>query len=162
MQKREFLKAGAGLVLAAAAIDGKGATPGVMTREDYLRYVTLFNANDPAFIEYYAPDVTFEVGTTTMQGATTIRDFYANVKQYIKEEVEVTMFVADEHTVAVEIPTRFECIKDWQDSFWGVPLKKGQVMRIVSWGHYALENGKFTTIKSTRYKVVHDWQYENA
>ena len=103
MHKREFLKAGAGLALAAVSVSGKAATPGVMTREDYLRYVTLFNANDPAFIEYYAPDVVFEVGTTTMQGATTIRDFYANVKQYIKEEVEVTMFVADENTVAPEV-----------------------------------------------------------
>jgi hypothetical protein len=162
MNKREFLQAGAGLALAGLTVDARAATPGVMTREDYLRYVTLFNANDPAFIEYYAPDVTFEVGTTTMQGATTIRDFYANVKQYIKEEVEVTMFLADEHNVAVEIPTRFECFKDWADSFWGVPLKKGQVMRIVSWGHYTLVDGKFTTIKSTRYKIIHDWQFENA
>lgn len=162
MNKREFLQAGAGLALAGVAASGKAATPGVMTREDYLRYVTLFNANDPAFIEYYAPDVVFEVGTTTMQGATTIRDFYANVKTYIKEEVEVTMFVADENTVAVEIPTRFECIKDWADSFWGVPLKQGQVMRIVSWGHYTLVDGKFTTIKSARYKMVHDWQIGNA
>ena len=162
MNKREFLRAGAGLALAGAAIGSKAATPGVMTLDEYKRYVTLFNANDPAFIEYYAPDVTFEVGTTTMQGATTIRDYYANVKQYIKDDVEVTMFVADEHTVAVEIPTRFECIKDWADSFWGVPLKQGQVMRIISWGHYTLTDGKFTTIKSTRYKVVHDWQFEKA
>jgi hypothetical protein len=162
MNKRQFLQAGAGLALAGAAASGRAATPGVMTREDYLRYVALFNANDPAFIEYYAPDVVFEVGTTTMQGATTIRDFYANVKTYIKEEVEVTMFVADENTVAVEIPTRFECIKDWDDSFWGVPLKQGQVMRIISWGHYALTDGKFTSIKSARYKIVHDWRIENA
>ena len=162
MHKREFLRASAALALGGLAANGKAATPGVMTREDYLRYVTLFNANDPGFIEYYAPDVVFEVGTTTMQGATTIRDFYANVKQYIKEEVEVTMFVADEHNVAVEIPTRFECIKDWADSFWGVPLKKGQVMRIISWGHYALTAGKFTSIKSTRYKIIHDWQFDKA
>ena len=163
MNKREFLQAGAGLALAGVAINARAATAGgVMTREEYLRYVTLFNANDPAFIEYYAPDVVFEVGTTTMQGATTIRDFYANVKQYIKEEVEVTMFVADANTVAVEIPTRFECIRDWQDSFWGVPLKQGQVMRIISWGHYTLVDGKFTTIKSARYKLVQDWQFETA
>ena len=44
---------------------------------------------------------------------------------------DLDVFVADEHTVAVEIPTRFECIADWTDSFWGVPLKKGQVMRAV-------------------------------
>ncbi len=74
----------------------------------------LFNVNDPRFIEYYHPDVIFEVGGTTMQGATTIRDFYANVKQYIKEQVDVTTFVADASTIAVEIPTRYKLIHDWQ------------------------------------------------
>ncbi len=163
MNKREFLQAGAGLALTAVAIQGRAAAAsGALTREEYLRYVELFNANDPAFIEYYAPDVLFEVGTTTMQGATTIRDFYANVKQYIKEQVDVTMFVADETTLAVEIPTRFECIKDWDDSFWGVPLKQGQVMRIISWGFYTLADRKFTHIKTARYKMIHDWQMEQA
>ena len=75
-----------------------------------------------------------ELGATQMQGAETIRDFYANVKTYIKEEVTCTEYVANDTTVAVEIPTRFECIRDWEDSFWGVPLKKGQVMRIISFG----------------------------
>jgi hypothetical protein len=36
-----------------------------MTCADYQRYVELFNANDPQFIDYHAPDVTFEVGATT-------------------------------------------------------------------------------------------------
>jgi hypothetical protein len=162
MNKRDFLLGSAGTALLGLAPTGKAAQSGALTRAEYERYVELFNANDPRFIEYYHPDVVFEVGTTTMQGATTIRDFYANVKQYIKEEVTITMFVADEHTVAVEIPTRFECIKDWDDSFWGVPLKQGQVMRIISWGFYAVEDRKFTSIKSMRYKQIHDWQFENA
>jgi hypothetical protein len=74
----------------------------------------------------------------------------------------VTVFVADENTVAVEIPTRFECIADWDNSFWGVPLKKGQVMRIVSFGFYQVEDRKFKHIKSARYKQIHDWQFESA
>jgi hypothetical protein len=162
MKKRDFLVTSAGVGLAGIAIQGGAAASGTMTRDEYRRYLELFNANDPRFIEYYHPDVIFELGATTMQGATTIRDFYANVKQYIKEQVDLTVFVADEHTVAVEIPTRFECIRDWQDSFWGVPLKQGQVMRIISWGFYTLAGGKFTHIKSARYKLIHDWQPEGA
>jgi hypothetical protein len=41
-------------------------------------------------------------------------------------------------------------------------LKKGQVMRIVSFGFYQVEDRKFKHIKSARYKQIHDWQFENA
>lgn len=163
MNKREFLQAGAGLALASVAAQGNAAAAsGALTREEYQTYVDLFNANDPRFIEYYHPDVVLELPSSEIHGDTGIRDFYANVKKYIKEHVDVTMFVADEHTIAVEIPTRFECIEDWNESFWGVPLKKGQVMRIISFGFYQVEDRKFKHIKSARYKMVHDWQYEQA
>jgi hypothetical protein len=163
MNKREFLQASTGLALASFAVTGKAATAsGALTRAEYQTYVDLFNANDPRYIEYYHPDVILELPGSEIRGATGIRDFYANVKQYIKEQVDVTVFVADEQTVAVEIPTRFECIADWDNSFWGVPLKKGQVMRIISFGFYQVEDRKFKHIKSARYKQVHDWQFENA
>lgn len=162
MKKREFLKAGAGLALASVAVQAQPAVSGAITRAEYQRYVDLFNANDPAFIEYYHPDVVLELGASEIRGDTGIRDFYANVKKYIKEQVDVTVFVADENTIAVEIPTRFECIADWDASFWGVPLKKGQVMRIISFGFYTVADRKFKHIKSARYKMIHDWQMENA
>lgn len=163
MNKREFLKAGTGLALASVATQGSAAAAsGALTREEYQRYVDLFNANDPRFIEYYHPDVVLELPGSEIHGDTGIRDFYANVKKYIKEQVDVTVFVADEHTVAVEIPTRFECIEDWADSFWGVPLKKGQVMRIISFGFYQVEDRKFKRVKSARYKMINDWQFENG
>lgn len=163
MNKRDFLKTGAGAALAAIALDGKAAAAsGPLTREEYQTYLDLFNNNDPRFITYYHPDVVLELPGSEIRGDTGIRDFYANVKRYIKEQVDVTMFVADEQTVAVEIPTRFECIEDWSDSFWGVPLKKGQVMRIISFGFYQVEDRKFKHIKTARYKMIHDWQFENA
>jgi len=104
--------------------------------------------------------VVLELGTSQIVGAEGIRDFYANVKQYIKERVDVTTFITDGNQLAVEIPTTFEVIKDWDDSFWGVPLKKGQVMRIISWGFYDIEEGKFKRIRTARYRMVNDWQME--
>jgi len=162
MNKRDFLKLGAGTVLAGSAPALLAANNGALTRAEYQRYLDLFNANDPRFIEYYHPEVEFELGGTWMQGDTTIRDFYANVKKYIKEEVTCTEYVADETTVAVEIPTRFECIEDWEDSFWGVPLKKGMVMRLITFGFYKVQDRKFIGIKTARYKIIHDWQLETA
>ncbi|MEY4642753.1 MAG: hypothetical protein RLZZ227_2747 [Pseudomonadota bacterium] len=162
MNKRKFLQGGVGLVLAGAAAQGRAAESAALSRADYQTYVDLFNANDPRFIEYYHPEVVLELPGSEIRGDTGIRDFYANVKRYIKEQVDVTVFVSDEKTVAVEIPTRFECIADWEDSFWGRPLKKGQVMRIISFGFYQVEDRKFRHIKSARYKQIHDWQFEGA
>lgn len=131
-----------------------------MSRADYDEYLRLFNANDPSFIKYYHPDVVLELSGSEIRGDTGIRDFYANVKKYIKEHVEVTTFIRDGNLLAVEIPTRFEVIADWEDSFWGRPLKKGQVLRIVSWGIYEIEDGKFKRIRTARYKIIHDWEFE--
>lgn len=131
-----------------------------MTREAYNEYLALFNANDPTFIKFYHPDVVLELSGSEIRGAEGIRDFYANVKQYIRERVDVTTFISDGNLLAVEIPTTFEVIRDWDDSFWGIPLKQGQVMRIVSWGIYEIEDGKFKRIRTARYRMVNDWQME--
>jgi len=129
-------------------------------RKDYDEYLELFNNNNPEFIKFYHPDVVLELDTSEIRGAEGIRDFYADVKKHIKEEVTVTAYIADGHQLAVEIPTTFEVIEDWEDSFWGVPLKKGQVMRIISWGIYDIEDGKFKRIRTARYRMINDWQME--
>lgn len=136
------------------------ANDGGMSRADYDEYLELFNANDPSFIKFYHPDVVLELGSSEIRGAEGIKDFYANVKKYIKERVDVTTYITDGSQLAVEIPTTFEVIADWEDSFWGVPLKKGQVLRIVSWGIYDIEDGKFKRIRTARYRMINDWQYE--
>jgi outer membrane receptor protein involved in Fe transport len=46
----------------------------------------------------------------------------------------------------------------WEDSFWGVSLKQGQVMRIISFGFYHVEDRKFRRVKAARYKMIHDGQ----
>lgn len=131
-----------------------------MSRAAYNDYLTKFNANDSSFIEYYHPDVTLELSATEIRGAQAIKDFYAEVKKYIKETVEVTAYIHDGNQLAVEIPTTFEVIADWDDSYWGIDLKKGQVLRIVSWGIYDIEDGKFKRIRTARYKLINDWQME--
>ncbi|HTQ99149.1 MAG TPA: nuclear transport factor 2 family protein [Candidatus Acidoferrum sp.] len=157
MNKREFLLAGGTLALAAST-GTRAAGSNRISREEYNVYLERFNSNDMTFIDFYHPNVVFELGATQIVGNTAIRDFYANVKKHIKETVEVAEFISDEGGIAVEIPTRFECIADWPDSFWNVPLKKGQVMRIVSFGFYKVVDRKFAHIKSARYKMIHDWQ----
>lgn len=143
-------------VSAAAANACRG-----LTREEFLKYVTLFNANDPRFIEFYHDDVVFELNSATViKGATAIRDFYAPVKAHIHEKVEVAAFVSDATGIAAELPTEFRVYKDWENGFFQRPLKAGEVMRTISFGLYEVKDRKFRRIRATRYKQIHDWRME--
>jgi len=147
-----MLAGGAGLALTglAAPVVAQNGCSNRISRQDYVRYVELFNNNDPGFLDFYHPDVVLYLGTQPVRGAQGIRDFYAEVKLYIRETVSVDQFVSDDTGVAVIIPTVFECIKDWDDSFWGIDLKAGQKMEITSWGFYQVQDGRFTSIQSIR------------
>lgn len=159
--RRKILQGGFGAVAGLAAANSKAADScGGMTREDYDRYVSLFNANDWRFLDYYHPDVVLELGSDIIEGPEGIRELYTPVKQHIRETVEVTRFISDESGIAVVIPTTFECIADWEDSFWGIPLKAGEVLRIVSWGMYEVEDNMFRHIRAVRSEMINDWQME--
>lgn len=159
--RRTTLTAAAGLSLAGFAARAQNAGDcGGMPREQYLRYLQLFNDNDWRFLDFYHPDVVLELGERDIRGVDGIRELYTGVKQHIRETVELTEFIADADGIAVEIPTTFECIVDWEDSFWGRPLRRGEVLRIVSLGLYKVENGLFTQIKTARSRQINDWQME--
>jgi hypothetical protein len=152
------LTAATGLVPPAAQAASNAC--GGLTREHFLQYATLFNNNDPRFVEFYHDDVVLELGTREIRTPKGIREFYADVKAHIHEKVEVTHFVSDATGIAVEMPTEFRVIKDWENGFFGRPLKVGEVMRIVSFVIYWVDNGKFRHIKSARYKQINDWRME--
>jgi hypothetical protein len=161
------LGATAGLAALALPACGTRETPvapapsAAMPRERYMQYVDWFNANDPRFIEFYHPDVVLELGAATINGATAIRDFYAEVKAHINEKVEVSHYIADATGIAAELPTEFRVYKDWPElNYFRRPLKAGEVFRVVSFGLYWLEDGLFRQIKAARYKLINDWQME--
>jgi hypothetical protein len=153
----------AGLALPACSSRpaASAAPPAGMSRERYMQYVEWFNANDPRFIEFYHPDVVLELGASTIQGDQAIRDFYAEVKAHIHEKVEVTHYIADATGIAAELPTEFRVYRDWDEpNYFRRPLKAGEVFRVVSFGLYWVEDGRFRHIKAARYKLVNDWQME--
>jgi len=131
-----------------------------MTRAEFEQYITLFNNNDPEFTRYYHDDVALELGTTIIRTPQGIADFYNNVKKYIRESIRINQYISDTNGIAVELPTEFICIRDWPDSFWGRPIRTGEVLRIISFVLYQLEDGKFKHIKSARYRLINDWRQE--
>jgi hypothetical protein len=164
VSRRRILTGSAALAAGVIAGSARAATAcGGFSREEFLEYVTLFNANDPRFIRYYHDDVVFELGTdTVIKGATAIRDFYGPVKAHIHEKVEVAAFVSDARGIAAELPTEFRVYKDWENGFFKRPLKAGQVMRSISFGFYEVKDRKFSHIRAARYKQIHDWRMEPA
>jgi hypothetical protein len=165
--RRQFISQGSTTALSVAALAGAGtagaAAPGScggMTRERYMEYVTLFNANDPGFLKFYHEDVVLELRNQELHGAKAIRDFYAEVKTYIKETVQVTHYIADATGIAVELPSEFKVFKDWDSPYFGRKLKAGEAFRIISFGLYWVQDGRFKQIKAARYKLVNDWRME--
>ncbi|MCP5146196.1 MAG: nuclear transport factor 2 family protein [Gammaproteobacteria bacterium] len=165
--RRALLTSGLGAVAAVGASLGPVSAQAadcacpLMSRADYERYVTLFNDNDPRFIEYYAPDVIFELGTTEVRTPKGILDFYAEVKAHIKETVVIDHYVSDRTGIAAMMSTEFRCYKDWDSKFFNRFIKAGEVFRTMGIGLYWInDDGKFTRIRSARYKLVNDWQME--
>ena len=165
--RRTLLTAGAaglvtGIASAMAPESARAATPcGGLSREQFQEYITLFNNNDPRFIRYYHDDVVLELGDSAIRTPQGIRDFYAEVKAHIHEKVEVTHFVSDATGIAAQLPSEFKVYKDWENGFFKRPLKAGEVLRIVSFVMYWVQDGKFRHIKSARYKLVNDWKMES-
>ena len=135
---------------------------GGLSRDQFSEYITLFNANDPRFIDYYHDDVVLELSGTEIKTPQGIRDFYAEVKAHIHEKVAVAQFVSDATGIAAELPSEFRVYKDWDNSFFKRSLKAGEVLRVVSFVMYRVEAGKFRHIRSSRYKLVNDWRLESA
>jgi hypothetical protein len=125
----------------------------MITRDQYARYIAAFNNNDFAgFAAFYADDVVLELPIATLRGRQAIVDFYTEVKKKIRETLTIGQLVLDEHGLAVEAETEFLAIEDAPD-FIVRPLRKGEAIRSVSFILYEHRDGKFTRIRSARYRM---------
>ena len=124
-----------------------------MTEADVRAYIDAFNANDfEGFSKYYADDVEFNLGDRKqIIGRQGIVDFYREVKQHIKEELDVIDLIVAPDGAALHCATKFTTFKDWPDfELW--PTMAGDVLEVESIIMYRFENGKIANIKSGRYK----------
>lgn len=126
-----------------------------MTREDFEQYIAAFNASDfEGFSRFYADDVDFSLGDRKhIVGRTAIVDFYRGVKAHIHEKLEILDLVLGADGAALHVYTKFTTVKDWPDfELW--PTHKGDVREIESIILYRFAGGKFTHIKSARFKEL--------
>lgn len=116
-------------------------------------YIDSFNRDDFAgFGKYYAEDVLFELGRKKqLRGRQAILDFYREVKARVRETLEIRNVICDGEGLAAEIATEFVALEDWPDFIAGA-MMKGDSIRILSFVHYRIRDGKFTHIRSTRFQ----------
>jgi hypothetical protein len=124
-----------------------------MNKQLFADYIDCFNRNDfEGFGKYYAEDVLLELGRKKqLHGRQAILDFYREVKARVRETLEIRNVICDQNGLAAEIATEFYGLEDWPDFIAG-PLKRGDSIRILSFVHYVIRDGKFAHIRSTRYQ----------
>ena len=126
-----------------------------MNRQMFRDYIDCFNRNDFAgFSRYYADDVVLELPKKELRGRQAIVDFYRIVKARIRETLQINEIVAvDDEGLAAEVDTEFYALEDWPD-FIVRPVKKGDSIRIVSFVHYRIREGRVAHIKSARFRTL--------
>jgi ketosteroid isomerase-like protein len=138
-------------VAAAEPAAGQGA--GGM-REWFDRYIEAFNRSDFAtFGGYYAEDVQFEGQGGSFVGRAAVLDFYRQVKSRLEETLTVLGFTASPERITIELKTVLVAREDWPDFPTG-PLAKGDRRESVNFIIYDIVGGKFSRIRSARFRPV--------
>ena len=129
----------------------------VESRADLEKYIAHFNNHEyEKQIAYYAPDVTFKVGSLTLTSPRQIADFYADFHQYSKEWVELVLFAKDGDTIGAVIHAIFEPFKDYVKN--GLKFEVGKTVEIITLAFYTLKEGQIHRIRMTRYSgALTDW-----
>jgi hypothetical protein len=122
----------------------------IRSRADVETYFAAFNDKRYADqIRYYAPDVSFSVGTLTITSPDEIAEFYDDFHDYVNERVDIGAFAMTGDTVAMAVPTRFEAFRTYDKH--GLVFEEGSVRESVSLIFYTLKDGKIWRIRMARY-----------
>lgn len=126
----------------------------VGSRPWFEAYLAAFNRGDfDGFSAYYAPDVRFQGQAGSFDSAEAVVDFYRMVRSRLDETVELLSFVAAPGRIAAELRTTLVGRVDWPDFPTG-PLLAGQRRASVNFAMYEIANGRFTRIRSARFKSL--------
>lgn len=149
------------VALAACATAPSGAPDGaaddavIRSLADLQAYLDAFNEKRYADqIQYYAPDVSYNVGTLAITSPQDIADFYDDFHDYVNEHVEIGAFAITGDTVAVAMPSRFEAFRTYDKN--GLLFEEGTVRESVSFIFYTLKDGKIWRIRMARYQGAYE------
>jgi hypothetical protein len=151
------------LALAASSAKASAScadSPGVISRERFDKYISLYNAVDPTFIQFYQDDVVMET-VPPLTSAAAILAFRRELNSYIVEHITVEYYVADETGSAAQFLGEFRCIRDLPitalSGLFGKAVKEGQVLRQRGIILYGVKDGKFKWIRAAPPVILQDW-----
>ncbi|WP_212611913.1 nuclear transport factor 2 family protein [Sphingomonas baiyangensis] len=143
-----------GLVVPVLAHAETAQAAEIGSRAWFEAYIDAFNRNDFAgFAAYYAPNVTFMGQGGSFSSAAEVLAFYRAVKARVDEQLELLSFVGSPTRIAAEIKTVLHAREDWPDFPTG-PLARGQRRGSINFIHYDIEGGRFTRIRSARFRSL--------
>jgi hypothetical protein len=130
-------------------------------RTAYNRYVTLMNAQDTRFVEYYADNIRFVMG---IRGKAEVLKFYRSQWLNVTESLKVEFFCSDASGAAAEVRSELRCIHDFNDTtIFGRALKAGEVQRVRGYVFYVLnDRGLITEIKGPPPEIIQPWHIEQV
>jgi len=144
---------------ARADVSCKSTFKGI-TRERYDQYIALYNANDPAFAQFYQDNVVMET-TPPLTSARAIVDFSRELRTYVTEHITVEYYVAGDTGSAAQFLGEFHCVRDMpltaMSGLFGKAVKKGQVLKQRGIILYGVKDSKFTFIRAAPPIIVQDW-----
>jgi len=122
-----------------------------MDLDGYERYLSLFNSKDyDGVLNHFTEDCEVDFAGYSFRGKNAVRDFYGFFHQKVREQIQVTRFLGDEDTIAIEVIVRLEGLKPFGAGELAerglenlVPLEPGQVVELPQFIHYHLRGGKF-------------------
>jgi ketosteroid isomerase-like protein len=145
---------------AASAAGGLHAATGGTPKERpdmrawFDRYIAAFNGSDfDTFGAYYADDVRFEGQGGTFPDRASVLAFYRNVKSRIDETVTVLGFTGSAERITAELRTTLVAREAWPDFPTGA-MAQGERRESVNFVVYDIADGKFTRIRSARFRPI--------
>ena len=126
-----------------------------MNREDYDRYVTVFNAKDyDAVADFYAEPISMEFFGVKISSREALKDFYAFLHAYVKESVTILNFASSDTLTAVDGIVRVEGIADLTAEALAArglsqffPIKLGEVQEMRQFIFYTITHGKIAKVE---------------
>ena len=121
-----------------------------MDRRTYDDYLARFNARDyEGVLAYYDDDPEIVFAGYSLRGKDAVRRFYGFFHEYVREEIEITRFVSDADTIAMEATVRLTGLKAVPDGAFAelgfgrlMAPGVGQTIEIPQFIHYHLRNGR--------------------
>lgn len=145
----------AGLMAAAMSSVSLAQEPAgpAMSKERFEEYLSLFNAGDERYAQFYDENVVFHHAPMfgVLRGRQAILEFYRNIRTQVSEQVTPHAVVVDNRQgmMAAELSTRLVALRD------GIAMPSGNLNTgdtIISEGtvYYTLKDGRIVNIRGSK------------